>query len=390
LQKLAIISTHPIQYNAPLYRLLHERRNVAIKVFYTWSQVENGVKFDPGFGKEIDWDVPLLDGYDYCFVKNVSTTPGSHHYKGIDNPTLLQEVQSWGANAILIYGWSFKSHFKAMRFFYRKIPVLFRGDSTLLDEKRGLKKILRKYFLNYVYSHINLAMYVGAANKDYFIAHGLKEKQLFFMPHAIENNRFQQNEFTQNKSLELRKKLNIPLGALVFLFAGKLETKKQPNFLAEAFVKIKKSNVFLVIAGNGALEKSLKNNYNKYEEIKFLEFQNQQQMPTLYAACDVFVLPSKGPNETWGLAINEAMAAGKAIIASNACGASYDIVHNNKNGFVFCKNDKDALQTCLRFFCENRNSVKIMGNASLQIIHEYSYKKDCESIEKVLLKLGVH
>jgi glycosyltransferase involved in cell wall biosynthesis len=389
LQKLAIICTHPIQYNAPLFRLLHERSNISVKVFYTWSQLEKGVKFDPGFGKEIQWDVPLLDGYDYCFVKNVSTTPGSHHYKGINNPTLINEVQSWGANVIFIYGWSFKSHFKAMRFFYGKIPVLFRGDSTLLDEKRGLKKIVRKYFLKYVYSNINIAMYAGSANKDYFIAHGVKEKQLFFMPHAIDNNRFKESEFTKKKTLELRLALNIHHDALVFLFAGKLESKKQPNFLAEAFVELSEKNVYLIIAGSGELEKSLKNDYGKYDSIKFIDFQNQQQMPALYAACDVFVLPSKGPGETWGLAINEAMAAGKAIISSNACGASYDIVHNNKNGFVFEKTNKAALQTCLRFFCENRDTTKVMGEASMHIIKDYSYEKDSSSLQEALQKLGL-
>jgi glycosyltransferase involved in cell wall biosynthesis len=388
--KLAIISTHPIQYNAPFFKLLTKKGKIEIKVFYTWSQSEDGIKFDPGFGKEIQWDVPLLDGYDYSFVNNISTTPGSHHYKGIDNPTLLNEIQNWGASAALVYGWSFKSHFKAMRFFYGKIPVLFRGDSTLLDEKPGVKKILRTFFLKYVYSKIDVAMYAGIANKNYFKAHGLKENELFFMPHAIENNRFQENELTKKKAFELRNKLNIPTDALVFLFAGKLESKKQPDFLVKAFLNISEKNTYLIIAGNGKMEKSLKNDFEKYESIKFIEFQNQQQMPSLYAVCDVFVLPSKGPNETWGLAINEAMAAGKAIIASDACGASYDIVQNNVNGFVFKKNDFVMLQTYLRFFSQNRNSVKSMGDASLQIIQEYSYEKDCIALEETLIKLGLH
>jgi glycosyltransferase involved in cell wall biosynthesis len=387
--KLAIITTHPIQYNAPLFKLLHERNNISIKVFYTWSQLEKGEKYDPGFGKKIQWDLPLFDEYDYSFVNNVSTKPGSHHYRGIDNPTLINEVQSWGANAILVYGWNFKSHFKAMRFFYGKIPVLFRGDSTLLDEKRGLKKMIRRYFLTYVYSNIDLAMYAGTANKDYFNAYGLKEKQLIFMPHAIDNNRFKENQFTQKKSLELRNKLNISKDALVFLFAGKLEPKKQPDFLAKAFMDITAKGVYLIIAGSGELEEFLKNKYGKHESIKFVEFQNQQQMPTLYAACDVFVLPSKGPGETWGLAINEAMAAGKAIIASNVCGAAYDIIYNNKNGFVFDKNNIEALQTCLRFFCENRDNVKIMGKVSLHIINEYSYQMGCVALEDALIKLSV-
>jgi glycosyltransferase involved in cell wall biosynthesis len=386
MRKLAIITTHPIQYNAPLFRLLQERNNIAIKVFYTWSQSESGIKFDPGFGKEIQWDIPLLDGYEYCFVNNISTSPGSHHYKGINNPTLISEVQSWEADAVFVYGWSFQSHIKAMRFFYGKIPVLFRGDSTLLDKRGVFKKNVRKFFLKYIYSFVDVAMYTGNANKDYFKAHGLKENQLVFMPHAIDNNRFKENEFTQRESAELRKKLNIPKDALVFLFAGKLESKKQPDFLAKAFASISKKNIYLIIAGCGELEKSLKNDYGNYESIKFLDFQNQQQMPILYAACDIFALASKGPGETWGLAINEAMASGKAIIASDACGASYDIVHNNKNGFVFKKSDVEDLQQCLIYFCENKVELKRMGDISLQIITEYSYEKDCISIEAVMQK----
>ena len=138
--KLAIITTHPVQYNAPLFRLLTERNNIKIKVFYTWSQTASGVKFDPGFGKTIEWDIPLLDGYEYNFVENISAKPGSHHYKGINNPTLIKEIKEWNADSLLVYGWNFKSHLKALCFFKNKIPVLFRGDSTLLDEKPGLKK----------------------------------------------------------------------------------------------------------------------------------------------------------------------------------------------------------------------------------------------------------
>jgi glycosyltransferase involved in cell wall biosynthesis len=138
------------------------------------------------------------------------------------------------------------------------------------------------------------------------------------------------------------------------------------------------------------MENSLKNDFEKYETIKLIEFQNQQQMPTLYGACDVFVLPSKGPGETWGLAINEAMAAGKAIIASDACGAAYDIVHNKINGLVFEKNNREALQTCLQFFIQNMQNVKMMGNASSQIIQEYGYEKDCISLEEALIKLGLY
>ena len=72
MKRLAIVTTHPIQYNAPLFKLIQERGNIQIKVFYTWGKTALKNKFDPGFGKYISWDIPLLDGYEYSFEKNIS------------------------------------------------------------------------------------------------------------------------------------------------------------------------------------------------------------------------------------------------------------------------------------------------------------------------------
>jgi len=387
MKKLAIITTHPIQYNAPLFRLLTERKQIDIKVFYTWSQTANGEKFDPGFGQNIAWDIPLLEGYEYSFVENISTSPGSHHYKGINNPTLIKQLEEWGANAQLVYGWNFKSHWSVIRFFNKKIPVYFRGDSTLIDENIGLKQFVRKIVLKYVYSKIYKAFYAGVANKAYFKMMGLNEQQLIFLPHAVENDRFAPVEENVHAGQKLRKSLDIPEDALVFLFAGKLEPKKQPDFLIENFVALKRDNAYLIMAGSGELEKSLLNTYASNSFIKFIGFQNQHQMPAVYHSSDVFVLPSKGPNETWGLAINEAMAAGKAIIASDKCGASYDLIVNNKNGFVFESDNTDSLKTKLAFFVNNLTGAKLMGAASTEMIKQFSFLQDCDAIENSLNQL---
>ena len=157
MKKLAIISTHPIQYNAPLFKLLQQRGNVHIKVFYTWGSQVMEDKYDPGFGKKIKWDIPLLDGYEYEWVENIAKDPGSHHFPGIDNPGLVASIENWKADAVLVYGWSFKSHLKVMRYFKGKIPVFFRGDSVLLNQRSQLKVLLRKLFLKWVYSHIDIA-----------------------------------------------------------------------------------------------------------------------------------------------------------------------------------------------------------------------------------------
>jgi len=386
MKRLAIITTHPIQYNAPLFRLLHERKNIEIKIFYTWSQTAQGTKYDPGFKKQVEWDIPLLDGYPYTFVENISASPGSAHNKGIDNPTLVKEVEAWNPSAVLVYGWNFKSHLAAMRYFHGKMPVIFRGDSTLIDETPGIKKILRRLYLRYIFRSVDLALYAGKANRDYFIAHGLKEDQLLFMPHAIDNRRFAKSDENIAASKKLREALNIPETSLIFLSAGKLEEKKQPGLLAEIFVRLAAKDTYLVIAGSGELEEKLHSLYGDNEHIRFTGFLNQQQMPALYGACDVFVLPSKGPGETWGLAVNEAMAAGKAVLVSSACGAAADLVQNGVNGFVFEKNDRDAAEKYLRYFSDHRAAVKEMGRESELMIANYNFMRDADAVERAVEK----
>ena len=234
-QKLAIITTHPIQYNAPLFALLAKRDQIVIKVFYTWGDSVLQKKYDPGFNRNIEWDIPLLEGYDYTFVNNVSKMPGSHSYKGIINPTLNKEIEAWGATTLLVYGWAFKSHLKCLQYFKGKIPIFFRGDSTLQDETNVLKKTFKKIFLHWVYRHINLALYVGEQNKKYFLHYGLKNNQLVRAPHAIDNTRFVEN---REANTNWRNKLYINYNAIVFLYAGKLESKKNPNLLLTAFKKL--------------------------------------------------------------------------------------------------------------------------------------------------------
>jgi glycosyltransferase involved in cell wall biosynthesis len=254
-KKLAIITTHPVQYYAPLFKEM--AKTIKLKVFYTWG--ETITKFDPGFGKNIKWDIPLLEGYDYSWVRNTSKSPGSDHFKGIINPDLNSEIEQWGAEAILVFGWSYHSHLKAMRYFKGKIPVYFRGDSTLLDEKPGIKTLMRRVFLRWVYHYVDKTFYVGKANRKYFIKHGLDQKCLVYAPHAIDNDRFKSNEDDNStKAMKIRTDLNIMPEDVVVLFSGKFESKKNPLLLLNAFIELGLKNMHLVFVGNGKLENELK------------------------------------------------------------------------------------------------------------------------------------
>jgi len=388
MKRLAIITTHPIQYNAPLFKMLHERGCMAVKVFYTWGEQVLISKYDPGFGRVIEWDIPLLQGYEYSFVKNISTDPGSHHRSGINNPTLIEEVKEWKADAVLVFGWNFKSHLKCLRYFKGRIPVFFRGDSTLLDDTSGgIRKVIKTILLQWVYKHVDVALYVGAANKAYFERYGMHDHQLVFAPHAIDNNRF-----AAANDDSIRSSLGISESEVLFLFAGKFEPKKDPLLLMNAFVSINMENAHLLFVGNGQLENTLKSACSTLDQpirrrIHFMDFQNQRSMPDIYKSCDVFVLPSMGPGETWGLALNEAMASSRAVLASDKCGGSGDLIRNGENGYVFNAGDLKALSQKMLMLSQDKKKLQSMGEASFSIISACTFESICRAIENVMKRM---
>lgn len=343
-KKLAIISSHPIQYNAPLFQLVANIPNIDLIVFYTWGQESSGSKFDPDFGKSIEWDIPLLEGYNYHFTRNVSKNPGSDHFTGIITPDLIQEIKDFNPDIIWVWGWSFHSHLKVMRNFKGKIPIWFRGDSIIGENSKSFKTFARKLVLTWIYKHIDKAFYVGQRNKEYYLEFGLNKSQLIRAHHSIDNNRFSALSVNDEIVLQnLKQNLDIKDNDYVILYAGKLEPRKNPGFLESLGKRIEEHEIKLIIVGNGPLETQLKLELTQSKNVKFLDFQNQTQMPIIYRLANLYLLPSL--SETWGLGMNEALACGTFVAASKHCGGAIDLI-NQKNGFIF--DPKEGVDTFLQ------------------------------------------
>ena len=383
MKHLAIITTHPIQYNAPIFKCLAQREKIKVRVFYTWGIDVLKNKYDPGFGIVINWDIPLLDGYDYIFEKNISKSPGSHHFKGIDNPELLDNIIAFQADAILLFGWKFKSHLKCMKYFHNKIPILFRGDSTLLGERSLIKYLLRKIILRWVYKYVDIALYVGQHNKNYFKYFGLKQAQMLFAPHCIDNQRFScDNESRESLALKEREFMGISDTDIVFLYAGKFEKIKQLDLLINAFSKIKDDNIHLILVGDGPIFKFLELASANDKRIKLLPFQNQLNMPVIYRIADVFVLTSV--TETWGLSVNEAMACGRTVLISDTCGCALDLVKEGVTGYTFNSGNEIDLINKLLLLSRKKETLSEMGSAAQSLIMDWNFVRVATPIENIL------
>lgn len=372
--RLIILSTHPIQYNAPVFKLLQTTDNLELQVIYT--QPPEDTEYDKSFGQVVKWDIPVLEGYNYIFKK-----PGARN--------IIRYIESWKPDAILIFGWSPPGHLNLMRYFKDKVPIWFRGDSTLLGEIPGPKQWMRRMGLKWVYRHVDKAFFVGYHNKQYFLKHGLKENQLHFAPHAIDNDRFA--ESTLNYELEAhtwRESLGISKDDYVVLFVGKLEPIKNPVLLVKAIQEINKTNptpFFLIFVGSGVLESQLIEASSGDDKIKFLGFQNQTKMPIVYRLANVVCLPSF--SETWGLSINEALACGRPVVVSDKVGCAPDLVSKQNFSHVFPSNDLPALIKALLLAYQQKDVVQSSAGIKqiAKTIEPWSFSTITSAIENAFI-----
>jgi glycosyltransferase involved in cell wall biosynthesis len=375
--RLAIVTTHPIQYYAPVFKLLAQK--IDVKVFYTWGEASIA-KHDPGFGQTIKWDINFLEGYDYQWETNTAADPGSHHFNGIVNPVIITDIEDWKPDTLLVYGWAYKSHLKVLRHFKNKIPVLFRGDSTLLDKPAGFKNLVRTIYLKWVYKHIDYALYTGTNNKAYYQKYGINNSQLIFAPHAVDNSRFDTQHFAE--ATELRSSLKIKDEDVLILYAGKFDAVKNIASLLSAFISLNRRDIHLLLVGNGVNEAELKAEAAQSSvagNIHFMGFKNQSFMPVVYQAADLFCLPSV--SETWGLGVNEAMACGKAILVSDKVGCAIDLVKPTFNGFIHTAGAvADITEKLNTLIAAGKKGLSQMGQHSKQIISAWDFQTQASAI----------
>lgn len=343
--RLAVVLSHPTQYYSPWFRWLRAHESIDLRVFYLW---DFGVttRHDPKFDVSFRWDIDLLSGYEHEFVPNTARDPGTHHFGGLRNPGLTARLAAWQPQVLLLFGYNWASHLRAITWARtRGIPLLFRGDSHLIG--RGRLPLLRRTLLRILFRQFAAFLPVGAANRDYFRTLGVPASRLFFTPHAVDHTLFDPaRPDHQAAAAELRTQLRLPPGHQVVLFAGKLVPEKQPRELLAAFLALGDPRATLLFVGEGAEKPALLAAAPGAgtPAVRFLPFANQSAMPARLLLADVFVLPSRGVFETWGLAVNEAMHLGVPALVSDRVGCQRDLVTPGETGWVFTHDDPADLR----------------------------------------------
>lgn len=391
MQRIVFINSHPIQYFVPLYQqITREQPTIDLTVLYLTTETVHGYQ-DRQFGTEVNWGLPLLEGYRYRFLMNHSPKPSLYHgFFGLINWGLVGELRRMPKSIVVSHGWAYASNLIALmaaKAFGH--TVCLRGDNPLKLEafKTPWKRRLRNLFLRVgVFSVTDYVLPVGRQNRQLFASFGIADHRMISVPHAVDNQRFR-HEHRRLQKEPGRGALTTGLnGKRIVLYVGKLIDKKRPMDLLRAYEQLTATHtdLALVFVGDGALRAVIKAYAQAYRlaDVHITGFVNQRDIARYYALAHVFVMCS-GPGETWGLAVNEAMNFGLPIVASDLVGCADDLVELGVNGYTYPAGDITALAKTIRRCLDGA----VSGQASLERVQAYSYEAIIDGLKAIPVAL---
>lgn len=340
-RKLAVIATHPIQYQVPVWRRLSRLQDLEVRVYFGSDFSVRGY-LDKGFGVSFSWDVPLTDGYAHTFLSRDERIDGADGFFRLRARNLERHLREFRPDCALISAYMPFFWWEAF-FTLRKlrIPVLMRAETTDSALSRGvLKKRIRSMMLGFLYRRCESLLAIGGNARQHFLSHGVPSEQIGWAPYCVDSDLFGgQVERYLPQRAALRRELGFHDGQTVFIYSGKLIPKKDPMILARAIREMAiadRREIGLIVLGDGKLRPEFEESCRSALGSRFVfpGFVNQSEMGRYYAAADCLVLPSAW-GETWGLVVNEAMQFGVMAIVSDRVGCHPDLVVDGETGHVF-------------------------------------------------------
>ena len=352
---LAIITTHPIQYQVPLWQALARDGRVPFEI---WYLTDHGARItrDKEFGRDFAWDLPLLEGYPHRFLKVnpdwVMDLVQPHRIRLAAPLTPL--LRGKKVTHLMITGWHKLAFWQAVRQARRAgVKVWLRGESNDLAPVPRWKRAVRRLVHGWLFRRVDEFLCIGQANRRLYEKAGVSAARLHWAPYGVDNARFAaQAGPARARRAEIRRQWGIAEDAFCVLFCGKLVAKKHPLDIVAAAQRLMDAaparTPHLLYCGSGELGRELRaatqvvfdrespssnpgpENVANFgpparPKASFLGFMNQTEISQAYVAADCLVLPSDY-NETWGLVVNEAMASGLPCAVSDAAGCGEDLV----------------------------------------------------------------
>jgi glycosyltransferase involved in cell wall biosynthesis len=376
--RLAVVVSHPIQYQAPLWRALAaDGRVEPFVVFLSRHGVEDRV--DPNFGTSFAWDVDLLSGYRSRLLFNLREKAPPGGALSYVNPGIARALEDIDPSAVLLLGVRNPTSVAALAWARaRGVRALYRAESSVLQTRRlaslaAAGAILRRF---------DAVLSIGTANDLYYHVVGVSPDHRFLAPYSVDNAYFSARRMDRSVA---RVEVGIEDDEFVVLYVGKLVAWKDPGTLVDGCAGIAaRVPLRLLVIGDGPERRMLEHHARaRGVPLTVLGFVNQSELSVAYSASDVLVLASR--EEPWGLVVNEAMCHGLPVVVSSQVGARFDLVRHSVNGGIFRVGDASALERELRSLVESRERRKRYGAASQEIVRGWDIEQTVDGVVRAVL-----
>jgi glycosyltransferase involved in cell wall biosynthesis len=376
------VASHPIQYFTPIYQKLAERDDIDLDVLYC-SDFGVSPRYDAQFGQTIAWDVDLLSGYSSKFLTNVSPVRDTFNPLHAVNPGVILEMLR-PFDALWVNGYLYPTNWlAAIAATARRIRILYRSDMRIFENRRGRWfDPGRDWVLRSWIKRADALLYVGTANRQAYEHFGAREEQLVFCPYSVDNEAFRPRGLQERQ--QARRRWKLPESAIIVLVVGKLLPGKRPEVLLNACATLRNLGVHGVFAGTGPEEGALKRRAARelIDNVNFLGFVNQKELPEVYSMADVFLFPSE--RDQWGLVLNEACAGALPAVVSSGVGAAPDLVVDGVTGFVCPADTPDRMLERVALLAKDQGLRRKMGQAAWRNVQKYSLDATANGIVKAL------
>ena len=378
--RVLAIASHPVQYAAPIFRLMAQHPQLDFHVAYcSLRGAEAG--HDPEFGTTVKWDVPLLDGYAWTHVPNRGSD--SQSFFGLYNPGLWKLIREGGFDAVLCYTGYPRATFWISFFAARATHTafLFGTDAVTITplDRRMWKRPIKRFAWPLLFRLADQVIVPSSGTRDLMLSLGLPEERVTLTPYVVENDWWSAQSASVNRTA-IRESWGASADDMIVLFCAKLQPWKHPLDLLRAFAAAELPRALLIFAGEGPLRSTLESEaaaLGLAKRVRFLGFANQMQLPSIYTAADVLVLPSE--YDAFGVVINEAMLCGCPVIASDRVGSGRDLIQDGRTGFVYPCGDVQQLAVLLRRLAADDPAPRELGRAARARMQSWSPRENIEA-----------
>jgi len=371
--RVLAIASHPIQYGAPVFRLLAQHPQLDFHVAYCSLRGAEATH-DPEFGAIVKWDIPLLDGYAWTHVPNRGS--GAESFCGLRNPGLWKLVREREFDAVICHVGYVRASFWIgyLAAASRGIPFIFGTDASMIEPRdgRAWKHISKRMAWPLLFRLAGQVLTASSAGYDMMRSLGIPEDRISMTLDTVDND-WWVAQAAQADCGGARASWGVDAKGKIILFCGKLQPWKRPLDVLRAFAKALIPRATLVFAGEGPLRSHIEAEASVLgvrERVRIMGFVNQSQLPAVYRASDLMVIPSE--YEPFGLVVNEAMLCGCPVVASDKVGAVGDLIDHDLTGFIYPCGDVPALAAVIQRAFADSAHLSIISNAALARIGGWS------------------